>query len=173
MRINQKLVDGKKGLEYLIVDICQDLDQIAVTQLNVERPKRPHTIMLSDTLSQIELGKWKVLEHSFSPYLYMSDEELLKDKKRRKWLQRRDSSFNIIAPLIDNDELRYNYLFIDSSSILHRLIETSGRSRSYVAKILNRTGITVLTSMLYSLYGEIAERISLYLKYRHLTKTQS
>ncbi|TOH97427.1 integrase, partial [Vibrio parahaemolyticus] len=136
MRINQKLVDGKKGLEYLIVDICQDLDQIAVTQLNVERPKRPHTIMLSDTLRQIELGKWKVLEHSFSPYLYMSDEELLKDKKRRKWLQRRDSSFNIIAPLIDNDELRYNYLFIDSSSILHRLIETSGRSRSYVAKIL-------------------------------------
>ena len=97
MRINQKLVDGKKGLEYLIVDICQDLDLIAVTQLNVERPKRPQTIMLSDTLSQIELGKWKVLEHSFSPYLYMSDEELLKDKKRRKWLQRRDSSFNIIA----------------------------------------------------------------------------
>ncbi|EOX4450187.1 integrase [Vibrio alginolyticus] len=138
MRINQKLVDDKKGLEYLIVDICQDLDLIAVTQLNVERPKRPHTIMLSDTLSQIELGKWKVLEHSFSPYLYMSDEELLKDKKCRKWLQRRDSSFNIIAPLIDNDELRYNYLFIDSCSILHRLIETSGRSRSYVAKILNR-----------------------------------
>ncbi|MFN0722523.1 hypothetical protein BCU39_013505 [Vibrio cyclitrophicus] len=138
MRINQKLVDGKKGLEYLIVDMCQNLDMIAVTQLNIERPKRPHTLSLSDTLSQIELGKWKVLKHSFSPYLYMSDEELLKDKKRSKWLQRRDKSFHIIAPLVDNDELRYNYLFIDSSSILDRLIKKSGRSRSYVAKILNR-----------------------------------
>ncbi|CAH6845149.1 Integrase [Vibrio chagasii] len=138
MRINQKLVDDTESMEYLIVDMCHELDLIAVTQLNVERPKRPQTLVLTDTLSQIGLGKLKVLEHSFSPFLFMSDEELLTDNKRSKWLQRRDNSYNIIAPLIDNDELRYNYLFVDSNSILHSLIEASGRSRSYVAKILNR-----------------------------------
>jgi hypothetical protein len=138
MRINQKLVDDTESMEYLIVDICYELDLIAVTQLNVVRPKRPHTLVMTDTINQLESGKWKVQEHSFSPFLYMSDEELLSDKKRSKWLERRDASFTIIAPLVDNDELRYNYLFLDSSSILHSLIEASGRSRSYVAKILNR-----------------------------------
>ncbi|MEF1308098.1 integrase, partial [Vibrio owensii] len=83
--------------------------------------------------------RWVLVDSAFTSTLFRSDAELLEqDSSRQKWLDRRDEAYSVIAPLVEDDEKRYEYLFGDASGVLRELITTSGRSRKYVSKTLNR-----------------------------------
>ncbi|RZR09485.1 integrase [Vibrio vulnificus] len=139
MLINQKLISKADGIEYLIVDLCDGRELIAATQINDKQPLRPTLLKMQEVLKNIQNNLWELTDSKFTSTLFMSDEEILKkDSSRQKWLDRRDEAYKVIAPLVEDDEKRYDYLFGDASGVLRELIEKSGRSRKYVSQTLNR-----------------------------------
>lgn len=139
MRINQRIVSESENIDYLIVDICYDKMLVAVTNLLASVPLRPFTLDLSIISSKIRSNTWQLAERNDSDLLYANDDDLLThSKSRMKWIKKRNAAYGVIAPLIEDEVKRYQYLFGDSTGILEELIKLSNRSRKYVAGTLNR-----------------------------------
>jgi putative transposase len=138
MRINQRLLSSVDNVNYLIVDFCEPLDKIAVIDLSDSVPKRPFLLRLSNVTSSIKNEKWRLADNEFDNVLFDSDDNIQKSSHRLKWLVKRDVAYSVIAPIVDNEENRFNYLFSNSEGLLADLIDKSGRSKSYVSKMLNR-----------------------------------
>ena len=131
---NQKIVSRNKNqIEWLIVEVAEDLDLVALTDLSLKRPKRPFTKRISELQESFDKGTMEVVDHTLPPALEMRD-ELIPDK----WLKKRDEANEAIAPIITDRTLRYEYLFGNSSGILLHLVRVTGRSKKYIATTLNR-----------------------------------
>ena len=131
---NQKIVSRNKNqIEWLIVEVAEDLDLVALTDLSLKRPKRPFTKRISELQESFDKGTMEVVDHSLPRALELRD-ELIPDK----WLKKRDEANEAIAPVITDRTLRFEYLFGNSSGILLHLIRVTGRSKKYIATTLNR-----------------------------------
>ncbi|PMH81496.1 Mu transposase C-terminal domain-containing protein, partial [Vibrio cyclitrophicus] len=138
MRINQRIVSEPEKIDYLIVDICYDKMLVAVTNILASVPLRPFTLDLNSTLSKVKSNTWKLEENIVSDLLYVSDEDLLAQSRTRiKWIDKRNTAYSVIAPLVEDEEKRYRYLFDDKSGLLEELICLSKYSRKYVSGKLN------------------------------------
>lgn len=139
MRINQRIVSEPEKIDYLIVDMCYDKMLVAVTNLLASVPLRPFTLDLNIASSKVQSSTWRLEERSVSDLLYASDDDLLAHSQTRtKWIDKRNTAYGVIAPLVEDKEKRYQYLFEDCSGLLEELIHLSKRSRKYVAGSLNR-----------------------------------
>ncbi|MCF7483469.1 hypothetical protein L3V31_17340 [Vibrio sp. J1-1] len=78
MLINQKLISKADGIEYLIVDLCDGRELIAVTQINDKPPLRPTLLNMQEVLKNIQNNLWELTDSKFTSTLFMSDEEMLK-----------------------------------------------------------------------------------------------
>ncbi|QUM75529.1 transposase [Moritella sp. 24] len=131
---NQKLISNNKNkLEWLIVEIAEDFDLVAFSDLLTVPPKRPFTKTISEVYDWLEEGSVIITHHHFPYAIQLHDEKIPPD-----WLEKRDSAVNALSPMIDDHELRFRYLFGDSAGILTSLIASSGRSRKFVTGSINR-----------------------------------
>ncbi|CAH1589370.1 transposase [Vibrio rotiferianus] len=135
MLVNQVLrsTGKREPVELLIVDINDDEGLVAVTDILVDKPRRPFVLCVNDVEIKLRNNEWELDAHDFPEKLFANDSELSEKNKTM-----RDDANDAIAPLIDNPEKRYDYLYGDSAGIVPELIALSGRSKKYITTCLNR-----------------------------------
>lgn len=131
---NQKIVSNTKNpIEWLIVDLSNDYEEIALVDLLNNPVKRPFKKSVSVIQALLADKKLTLQCHDFPPVLLLNDAELPK-----KWITKRDSANDSLRGFIDNPQLQYEYLFGNSSGVLSSLMKSSKRSRKYISTTLNR-----------------------------------
>lgn len=134
MQLNQKLVSTNKNpAEYLIVDVNQERQQVAVVDMLCDPPKRPKAQSFAWVQEKLASKELKLEEHDHSDLLMADDSEL-----KPSWIKRRDAAYLAISSLVEDPNQLDQYFYGDSSGILARLIKESGRSRKWVQASINR-----------------------------------
>ena len=134
MRVNEKIVSTTKNVsEELIVHINREDDLICVSDLLAEPLKRPYTLSLSEVLQRIK-NKEAKLESLSIPSEVMDEDGDFETKHKEK----RDAAYAAIESLVSNPMMLHRYFYGDAAGILANLVATSGRSKKFVQKMINR-----------------------------------
>ncbi len=133
MRIGNELVGN--GVRYLVVDISDNGELLAVCDLNSKQTKRPIAFKQDFVLKMLESNAWTEEEHYLPEHLFKKDEEF-----STKWRDKRDFALLVLSPLIAEENRAHleQYLYGDTSGIISGLMKTSGRSKKYITNRLNR-----------------------------------
>jgi hypothetical protein len=158
MLVNQRLVsEVTKGevTNLLIVDIDEVRGRIAVTDLNVIKPRRPYSVEIDFVEAKLKSGEWYLEDHEFPKQLYQSD-SFYKERFLVKQLQHtqsqaksksrelidplalRDEAWSALKPLIEDPELLHRYFYGSSKGIVNELMELSGHNKKYITQHLNK-----------------------------------
>lgn len=135
MLVNQiiKSTGKKQAVKLLIVHVCEETNQIAVSDLLEKPVGRPIKYSVEHVEKMIHFKKWEFDSHDFPDYLYRSDSDIPKS-----YLVKRDERYDAIKPLLEDDEQLHRYLYSDASRIVKQLMKMSGRSKKYVTQAINR-----------------------------------
>lgn len=134
MLVNQKLVSTNKNPEeWLIVDVDDYREELVVTDMLANPPKRPKVKPFSWALKKLNGKTVQLIDHEHPDELFTDDIALKPD-----WIKKRDSANETIAPLVEDEEQLDEYFYGDSAGILKRLIKESGRSKKFVQASINR-----------------------------------
>jgi len=133
--VNQviKSTGKKQAVKLLIVDVCEETNQIAVSDLSEKPVGRPIKYTVEHVEKMIRTKKWEFDSHDFPDYIYRSDGDIPKT-----YLVTRDERYNAIKPLLEDDDQLHRYLYSDSSRIVNQLMEMSKRSKKYITQSINR-----------------------------------
>jgi len=131
--VNQiiKSAGKKQAVKLLIVHVCEETNQIAVSDLLKKPVGRPIKYSVEHVEKMIRTKKWEFDSHDFPEYLYNSDSDIPK-----LYLDIRDERYDAIKPLLEDDEQLHRYLYSDTSRIVKQLMKMSGRSKSYITKAI-------------------------------------
>ena len=129
MRINQEIrsYNTNSDERYLIVAFNFDHSKVALSDLTIDTPRKPISILVDEVYENIRNRKWEILDHNFDRELFTPESEL-----NELWRKKRDDAIKAISPLIADPLMMERYLFGQSESILTMLIKHSGRSKKYI-----------------------------------------
>lgn len=134
MQRNQKLVSTNQNpAAFLIVDVNDDLQQVAIVDLLTDSPKRPRARSYTWVQEKLNAKVLELVDHDHSDLLWADDSEL-----KPKWCEKRDQAFSAIRDLVEDPIRLEHYLYGDPEGILQQLIADSGRSKKYVQSAINR-----------------------------------
>jgi|TARA_R100000027_G_scaffold1715_1_gene1888 hypothetical protein len=134
MFINQKIKSlTKNRFEWLVVDIHWDSQLLALSDLIVDRPKRPFLMPIDEVTSLVKSKLAETVEHDFPNFLLKKDHELSEND-----IKKRNEALEALSPILESPETRHRYLFGDSFGIVADLIHQSGRSKKFVTSNLNK-----------------------------------
>ena len=131
---NQKLVSTNKNpAEFLIVDVNRHLQQVVLTDMLCETPKRPRARSFAWVEKHIQSGEFKLVDHDHLDLLMSTDSKL-----KPEWCKKRDEAYSAISDLVNDPIQLEQYFYGDASGILARLVKQSGRDKKYVQSAINR-----------------------------------
>ena len=131
---NQKLVSTNKNpAEFLIVDVNRHLEQVVLTDMLCDTPKRPRAKSFAWVEKHLQLGTLKLVDHDHLDLLMSDDSKL-----NSSWCKKRDDAYSVISDLVNDPAQLEQYFYGDASGILARLVKESGRHKKYVQSAINR-----------------------------------
>ncbi len=135
MLVNQiiKSTGKRQAVKLLIVHVCEETNQIAVSDLLANPVGRPIKYSVEHVEKMIRTKKWEFGSHDFPDYLYKPDSDIPK-----AYLVKRDERYEAIKALLEADEQLHRYLYSDASSIVKQLMKSSGHSKKYISQAINR-----------------------------------
>jgi putative transposase len=134
MLVNQKLVSTNKNEEeWLIVDVNDYREEVVVTDMLANPPKRPITKPFSWVFRKLNEKTAELIDHEHPDELFYLDSGL-----KAGWIIKRDAAHEAITSLVDDEIVLDSYFYGDSDGILNRLIKESGRSKKFVQASINR-----------------------------------
>ncbi len=134
MLVNQKLVSTNKNEEeWLIVDVNDYREEVVVTDMLANPPKRPVTKPFIWVLRKLNEKTAELIDHEHPDELFYLDSGL-----KAGWIEKRDSAYEAITSLVDDELVLDDYFYGDSDGILNRLVNESGRSKKFVQASINR-----------------------------------
>jgi putative transposase len=134
MLVNQKLVSTNKNQEeWLVVDVDDYREEVVVTDMLANPPRRPKAKPFSWVLKKLKEKTFQLIDHEHPDELFTQDSEL-----KSGWIKIRNEAYETITSLVDDGLTLDEYFYGDSAGILKRLIKESGRSKKFVQASINR-----------------------------------